>query len=417
MSEDEDIVGLGTEPQGEDAVLALPYTPQTLLEAARRFAGSAAAHYAPTDAPFFFLHAGASTELLLKAALCAASPALLLERQFNDEALIRRVGLQPLGKSGTTPRRGVERPPYTIGLAKAIDRYQLLYGQDSLGVSPEDLGLLKAARDLAAHGSNAPDVTQEMHVVLVTFAKVVNSVVARLRMSDEEFWGAHTFLVSRALDEQRGQVASRARTLISAARQRFETKYDGVPRESLERLMTETFWELNPKPNEWSRVCPACGAQGVSRVRADLWREATPEETVRLVAGYKAIDLRCPICQLTLESEELWTRPMTLRLGRRKKTICTTGRRISAGSDSAIKTWRLWSWMARLARESQRPDSGNVGRPVLRAAMSDVPSSERQCRTSRPPSGNVGRPVLRAAFPDVGQGAPTREELPDGRLR
>jgi hypothetical protein len=56
-----------------------PYTPSGFIEASRRFARAAAEGYSPGDAPFFFLHAGAAVELLLKAALCAASPALLID--------------------------------------------------------------------------------------------------------------------------------------------------------------------------------------------------------------------------------------------------------------------------------------------------------------------------------------------------
>jgi hypothetical protein len=37
-----------------------------------------------------------------------------------------------------------------------MDRFELLYGPDGLRVSREDLDLLKAARDLAAHGGHDP---------------------------------------------------------------------------------------------------------------------------------------------------------------------------------------------------------------------------------------------------------------------
>jgi hypothetical protein len=74
-----------------------PYTPNGFIEASRRFAPAAANEYSPPDAPFFLLHAGASVEQLLKAALCAASPALLIDgRQGNDDSLIRLIGYEPV---------------------------------------------------------------------------------------------------------------------------------------------------------------------------------------------------------------------------------------------------------------------------------------------------------------------------------
>ena len=113
-----------------------PYTARGFIEASRRFAHAAAEEYSPRDSPFFFLHVGASIELLLKAALCAASPALLLDwRQVNDDSLIRLVGYSrcadnlsvavqtahPTGRptrSGS-PRRWIALSFYTVPAALA----------------------------------------------------------------------------------------------------------------------------------------------------------------------------------------------------------------------------------------------------------------------------------------------------------
>jgi hypothetical protein len=283
-----------------------PHTPSGFIEASRRFARAAAEGYSPGDAPFFFLHAGAAVELLLKAALCAASPALLIDgRQGNDDSLIRLVGYMPSRRQTAAgdASRHAERPPYTIGLAKAIDRYELLYGRGALGASQEEFDLLKAARDLAAHGAGSREVSEDMHRVLVTLATVVEAVLPHVRVLPGDFWGDHAGLIARAMEEQRDKVVARARTLISAAKQRFETKYAGIPEEALDRLMVESFWLSNPQlPEDWDRVCPACGARGVSRVRPEIMRQAVSPYAV---AGFKAIDFRCPICNLTLESEEL----------------------------------------------------------------------------------------------------------------
>jgi hypothetical protein len=187
-----------------------------------------------------------------------------------------------------------------------MDRFELLYGPDTLGAPRDDLDLLKAARDLAAHGEGSQEVTQDMHRVLVTLATVVEVVLPRLDVSPVEFWGSYSSLIARAMEKQRDRIVDRVRTLISAARQRFDAKYDGIAPDGLEALMTESWWDQPFQNDEWARVCPACGAQGISRLRAEVRRRAVhPDLQKRTVPGYKAINFRCHVCKLALESEEL----------------------------------------------------------------------------------------------------------------
>jgi len=186
-----------------------------------------------------------------------------------------------------------------------MDRFELLYGPDALGASRDELDLLKAARDLAAHGEDSREVTEDMHRVLVTLATVVEAVLPHVGVSPGDFWGDYAGVIAHAMEKQRDKVVALTRTLISAAKQRFESQYIGVPRESLETRMMETVWQLNTRPDEWPRGCPACGTQGISRLRPEIRRQASPYGPKRAVAGFKAIDFRCPICNLILESEEL----------------------------------------------------------------------------------------------------------------
>jgi hypothetical protein len=145
-----------------------------------------------------------------------------------------------------------------------MDRYELLYGRGALGASQEEFDLLKAARDLAAHGAGSREVSEDMHRVLVTLATVVEAVLPHVGVLPGDFWGDHTGLIAHAMEKQRNKVVARARTLISAAKQRFETKYAGIPEEALDKLMVESFWLSNPQlPMDWDRVCPACGARGI----------------------------------------------------------------------------------------------------------------------------------------------------------
>jgi len=233
-------------------------------------------------------------------------------QNVNHDALIRLIGYEPVKRRAMQRRpavggsnRHTVRPPHTIGLADAMDRFELLYGPDALGASRDELDLLKAARDLAAHGEDSREVTEDMHRVLVTLATVVEAVLPRVGVSPGDFWCDYAGVIAHAMEKQRDKVVALTRTLISAAKQRFESQYIGVPRESLEARMMETVWQLNTRPDEWPRGCPACGSQGIPRLRPEIRRQASPYGPKRAVAGFKAIDFRCPICNLILESEEL----------------------------------------------------------------------------------------------------------------
>lgn len=285
-----------------------PYTAQGFLTTAQMFARSAAEHYSPSDAPFFFLHAGAAVEHLIKAALCATSPALLLEsRSGNDYDLIRLLGYAAPRVSGQgAAHRAKDRAPYTVSLSKAIDRYLFLRGQGSLGASADQLAAVKAARDLTAHGGvGSRQSSEAMHEVLVAVAAVVEALTEALALNPTEFWGNHHGLVERVKDNRDDELATRARTLITAARNRFSKKYEGVDPAALESLRAESFWRSDPKNDEWSRPCPACNAQGTSRVKPELRRSISVDGKTRLSAGYRAVNFRCLVCSLQLDSEGL----------------------------------------------------------------------------------------------------------------
>jgi hypothetical protein len=185
-------------------------------------------------------------------------------QNVNHDALIRLIGYEPVKRRAMQRRpavggsnRHTVRLPHTIGLADAMDRFELLYGPDALGASRDELDLLKAARDLAAHGEDSREVTEDMHRVLVTLATVVEAVLPRVGVSPGDFWCDYAGVIAHAMEKQRDKVVALTRTLISAAKQRFESQYIGVPRESLEARMMETVWQLNTRPDEWPRGCPA----------------------------------------------------------------------------------------------------------------------------------------------------------------
>jgi hypothetical protein len=300
------VVSEADEPTGP-TVVDPPYTWEAFRSASQRFARSAAANYAPSEAPFFYLHSGAGLELAVKSVLCKLNPILLVESQrVSDPALLRLVGIEPRQRAAASSGRRTRDSafPYTVGFTKAKERLDLIYGRDVLGVGA-DFDELKAARDLTAHGGAiASDVSRTMHRVLVALARAIEQLLPLLDTTPEEFWGESSPMIARVLENQQDAVRAQIDTLYSAAQRRFDERYEGVPPEGLDELQHETYWRLAER-NEESRQCPVCGSRGMSHVRAELRQELDARGRPRLVPGFLAIDFRCPICNLILEDEQL----------------------------------------------------------------------------------------------------------------
>lgn len=298
-----------TEPATPEALKGEPpYSWQGFARAAQNFARSAATNYTVEEAPFFYLHAGAAVELLLKAVLCRSSPVLLLEGQrFSELSLLRLAGYQPVvaASRGSTQRRGSPGLPYTVGFAKAVERVGLLHGPNVLGVTSEQVDELKAARDLVAHGADDTSVVSEqMHRVLVTFGTCATALLPLIGLSQDDFWGESGALIERALDSERDAITARVRALYAAARARYETQFRGIEPSALETLKEEAYWTAWSR-GEGSRSCPVCDARGLSKERAELRRHLSRAGRVVVEPGFAAIDFRCPVCKLVLETESL----------------------------------------------------------------------------------------------------------------
>ena len=287
-----------------------PYVWNDFLQTAQRFARSALEHYSPDDAPFFFLHAGASVEHGVKAVLCRANPVLLLEAQrFSEIALLRFAGFQParageLSKTQMATTRRANTFPYTVGFAKSIDRLELLYGKGVLG-DDRLLDELKAARDLSAHAiQNRGQVSDSMHRVVSALAKAFDRLLGPLDTTPVDFWGEHISLIEGVLRNDSGLLRRQVRTLFAAAQRRFDKKYEGIDPESLEDLKQDAFYE-KAQPETERRSCPICFSSGSSHVRAELRREVDDLGNPVLLAGFSSLDFQCFICGLTLEDESL----------------------------------------------------------------------------------------------------------------
>lgn len=283
-----------------------PFEWEALLASARQFAHACVENYSVQQAAFFYLHAGASVELGIKAALCRISPVLLVEggQRFKDQALIRLVGFQPIHAARPGASTSDARP-FTVGFEQAIKRFQLLYGTDSLGVGQSALDELKAARDVTAHGGAVSEVTGEtlLHV-LVTLCKVYDALTPCFDLAPEEFWGELYSLVERSMREEEDAHRQQVDALVGAAQRRFQNEYGELDEDTVSAVIEQASERVQWKHGHDRRTCPVCGAQGLSRVRA-LKRTVIERGRPHVQRGWTAMDFRCPVCKLWLPTEDL----------------------------------------------------------------------------------------------------------------
>lgn len=185
-----------------------PFKWNDFWDTARRFAHAAAENYSPGDAPFFFLHAGASVELGVKSVLCFTSPVLLIEGggRFKDTSLVRLLGFDLAGGGARMEKTQPESAPvlFTVGFEQALSRFALLHGDGALGVSKTQLDEVKAARDVTAHGSmGSGPVSDSMDRILVALGTVHSVLAPMLGSTAEDFWAEHYRLVNQVITRKR----------------------------------------------------------------------------------------------------------------------------------------------------------------------------------------------------------------------
>ncbi len=287
-----------------------PYSSGRFYLVSQRFARSAADAYTPDDSPFFFLHAGASVELGLKAVLCRITPALLVDGGSGslDRSIVELVGYGSQSlvvRRGGTPPSAPPRRPFTVSLARAIARFELIYGVGTLGVTPDQLDEIKAARDMTAHGDSQSDSPgSAMARVMYSLATIHDVIAPLLGSTPERFWGDHYGFVQRAKRISQNNVRSQVEALYAAARARFDAKYAGLDEDSLRPLL-DAYPETIPGKNEMPRKCPVCSAAGVATERAAKRTIVTSKDEIRIARGWVATDFYCSVCRLVLENEEL----------------------------------------------------------------------------------------------------------------
>lgn len=275
---------------------------EALHATSQQFAWSCLRDYSVRDAAFVYLHAGASVELGIKAALCKISPVLLMETGKRDDhrALLRFAGLEPI----QAPTKG-GREIFTLGFDAAIARFKMLHGERSLGVTKAELDQLKAARDVTAHAGDvrgAEDGT--LLAVLVTLCKVHNALAVHLETLPAEFWGEHLSLVEKVMREGDDNVKSQVEALIAAAERRFHRDTANLDDETISQVLMQREDRFEPADGESRRKCPACGGTGASHERPAK-RRTVARGRARVERGWIATDFHCSVCELTLSTEEM----------------------------------------------------------------------------------------------------------------
>jgi len=276
-----------------------------MRHSAQQFARAAVENYSVQDAAFVYLHAGASVELAIKAALCRISPVLLLEGQrFSDHALIRLSGYNPA--SDGTPGSRI-RPVFSVGFDGAIKRLQLLYGADVLSTDQPSLEILKAARDVTAHGGAVGEAGNETLLIKGTdvLRKVHAALSPLLDMTPEAFWGDSYSVIQEASELRKGSLSRLADAIVKSAKYRFNQRCIGLDEETIQSMIDQAGQRVEPTGNdEWYRICPVCGSTGLSHQRPAK-RTVLRSRKQHVERGWMATDFRCVVCKLYLESEEL----------------------------------------------------------------------------------------------------------------
>lgn len=293
-----------TEATASDAANGDPiFRWESLWQSAQAFARACADNYSVQDAAFFYLHAGASVELGIKAALCKASPVLLIEggNRFSDHALISLVDNRRRPPIPGKKTRG----PFTVGFDAAVKRFTLLHGEDSLGVKQSEIDNLKDARDVTAHGGNVAEAEAESLLrILVTMARVFEQLAPLIGTTSEDFWGSSHGLVVQASEDHDNQTQHQVATLLRAANRRFQEQYGDLDPDALGMIKTHAADRLQLTATTGYRRCPVCGSAGVSQERPAK-RTTVRGGRARTERGWTAVDFRCHVCKLYLPNEEL----------------------------------------------------------------------------------------------------------------
>lgn len=238
---------------------------------------SASAAFYSSDYRTFYVHAGASLELLVKARLCAINPLLLMDARVDswDKEAKRLLSGLPLA-----PGEGAR----TIGAAAAVRRLQTIQPLRSADLAAWCSRVFDARNDVV-HAGLAHDDGHESHLrVAAAFFQSVMALRSESDVADQPFsswpteelslgkdfavFGSAAGLIQELVSQEVNTQAVEARRLVHAAKTRFR-KYEADYQEFLMRRAAAHAREED-EGFQLVTSCVACGADAVATGTPEL---------------------------------------------------------------------------------------------------------------------------------------------------
>lgn len=270
-----------------------------LMASGARFCQSAMAAYDKDEWNVFTLHAGTALEHIIKARLAALNPALIAKRDHPTSLLWFADN-----EKHNEPMHAELR---TIGLDECINLAVLLNRE--LAKHKERLAELQRARNSVAHlGAVTTEAAGQM---LSTFLRTVILLVNDAGADVDDVFGDYFGFVVSQIKKSDNEQARVYGGRVAQARMRYEALSSNMTAEEAEhrRQLVEIQWHRRSIEEQLVN-CPVCGfpAYVEGEVWLDYWEPEVDEDgqvSHYPVVVYEAADLRCPTCDLHLDSPDL----------------------------------------------------------------------------------------------------------------
>lgn len=245
--------------------------------------------------------AGTAVELLAKAYLASINCALLADRGHRDTVLL-------LGGHGAMT---TVRPLHmkTIGAVEALDLVKYLH-KDFPWLSRDQVSL--HVRNAAIHMALVQ--SDELRAAVVQMTRIIESLLALLALERESFWGPdEVSVVDYLMDEAQTEIARIVAAKKAAAQRRLDDLLSGLRDES-RQIILAALSSKGPSvytDHEEPYPCPVCDQRGwlSCTVERGTGRHMPAGEGTDVVLASRSaypVTFDCPVCELSLEDEELW---------------------------------------------------------------------------------------------------------------
>jgi hypothetical protein len=275
----------------------VPSTAEALAKTAQKYARRAVSSFIDNDHNDFYLAAGVALEQALKARLAREDVLFIAPaNEFRSAVALQRTAddfkLLPFGTR-------------TVGGADAVARVTIL-DRSFLPHSETALQILKFRNGEAHIG--APGSTEHQKM----FGGFLAALTTLVGTPNDEFWGHHVDLVRVALDKNAAQVAKVVAQKLAVARGIWRQRFESLDDEQRKGLLALIEQQADAESSEEAlrRECPACSGPAVlygdNSVEFDI---DVDHRSGDIIGGgpfleFRATDLRCKACNLTLASEE-----------------------------------------------------------------------------------------------------------------